>query len=73
VDINSLVVPPPKKVLPELTAWIDRAMRENDYSYEIFIDDGSTDGVAISKNWPPPTAALCGPNSGNYGESPAPE
>ena len=30
--------------LPELTAWIERVMLENNYSYEvIFIDDGSTD------------------------------
>ena len=30
--------------LPELTAWIERVMLENSYSYEIiFIDDGSTD------------------------------
>lgn len=30
--------------LPELTAWIDRVMKENNFSYEIiFIDDGSTD------------------------------
>ena len=30
--------------LPELSAWIERVMKENDYSYEIiFINDGSTD------------------------------
>ena len=30
--------------LPELTAWIQRVMKENSYSYEIiFINDGSTD------------------------------
>ena len=30
--------------LPELTAWIERVMQENQYSYEIiFVDDGSTD------------------------------
>lgn len=30
--------------LPELTAWIERVMDENNFSYEIiFIDDGSTD------------------------------
>ncbi|MFV0607354.1 MAG: glycosyltransferase family 2 protein [Niabella sp.] len=30
--------------LPELSAWIERVMQENNYSYEIiFIDDGSTD------------------------------
>lgn len=30
--------------LPELSAWIERVMDENDFTYEIiFIDDGSTD------------------------------
>ena len=30
--------------LPELTAWIEKVMNENNYSYEIiFVDDGSTD------------------------------
>lgn len=30
--------------LPELTAWIQRVMRENSYTYEvIFVNDGSTD------------------------------
>jgi len=30
--------------LPELTAWVERVMIENNYSYEIlFVDDGSTD------------------------------
>ncbi|MBE2229511.1 MAG: glycosyltransferase family 2 protein [Chitinophagaceae bacterium] len=30
--------------LPELTAWIERVMHENNYSYEvIFVDDGSRD------------------------------
>lgn len=30
--------------LPELTAWIERVMKENNFSYEIiFVDDGSTD------------------------------
>ena len=30
--------------LPELTAWIDRVMQANDYSYEvIMVDDGSND------------------------------
>src|SRR4051812_43969788 len=30
--------------LPELSAWIERVMHENNYSYEIImIDDGSTD------------------------------
>lgn len=31
--------------LPELYAWIERVMKENNFSYEvIFINDGSTDG-----------------------------
>ena len=30
--------------LPELMAWIERVMTENNYSYEvIMVDDGSTD------------------------------
>jgi len=30
--------------LPELTAWIDRVMQANQFSYEvIMIDDGSSD------------------------------
>lgn len=30
--------------LPELTEWIERVMRENNFSYEvIYVDDGSTD------------------------------
>jgi glycosyltransferase involved in cell wall biosynthesis len=30
--------------LPELAAWIDRVMKENNFSYEVWmIDDGSTD------------------------------
>ncbi len=30
--------------LPELTAWIDRVMKENNYSYEVLlVDDGSND------------------------------
>jgi len=30
--------------LPELTAWIEKVMKENKFSYEvIFVDDGSSD------------------------------
>ena len=30
--------------LPELSAWIERVMKENNFTYEIiFINDGSTD------------------------------
>lgn len=42
----SLVIPllNEDESLPELTAWIERVMQENKYSYEIiFVDDGSTD------------------------------
>jgi glycosyltransferase involved in cell wall biosynthesis len=42
----SLVIPllDESESLPELTAWIERVMQQNHFSYEvIFIDDGSTD------------------------------
>lgn len=42
----SLVIPllDEAESLPELSAWIERVMKENDYSYEvIFVDDGSSD------------------------------
>jgi len=42
----SVVVPllNEEESLPELSAWIDRVMKANQFSYEIlFIDDGSTD------------------------------
>ena len=42
----SLVIPLYNEAesLPELAAWIDRVMKENNYSYEIiFVDDGSRD------------------------------
>jgi glycosyltransferase involved in cell wall biosynthesis len=42
----SIVIPllNEEESLPELSAWIQRVMTENSYSYEIlFIDDGSTD------------------------------
>jgi len=45
----SLVIPLYNEAesLPELAAWIDRVMKENNYSYEIiFVDDGSRD-----KSW----------------------
>lgn len=60
--------------LPELASWIDRVMRENNYSYEVlFINDGSTDD-----SWSIITK-LCAENSAikgvsfrrNYGKSPA--
>jgi glycosyltransferase involved in cell wall biosynthesis len=42
----SLVIPllNEEESLPELTEWIERVMKENNYSYEIiYVDDGSTD------------------------------
>ncbi len=42
----SVVVPlfNEEESLPELTAWIDRVMKANDFNYEVWmIDDGSTD------------------------------
>ncbi|RYY54730.1 MAG: glycosyltransferase, partial [Chitinophagaceae bacterium] len=42
----SLVIPllNEEESLPELTAWIERVMTEQNYSYEvIYVDDGSTD------------------------------
>ena len=42
----SIVIPliNEKESLPELAAWVERVMNENNYSYEmVFIDDGSTD------------------------------
>jgi glycosyltransferase involved in cell wall biosynthesis len=42
----SIVIPllNEEESLPELTAWIQRVMKENNYTYEIiFVDDGSTD------------------------------
>ncbi|MFI3239721.1 MAG: glycosyltransferase family 2 protein [Bacteroidales bacterium] len=60
--------------LPELASWIDRVMRDNNFSYEVlFINDGSTDD-----SWGVITK-LCAENSAikgvsfrrNYGKSPA--
>ena len=42
----SIVIPllNEEESLPELSAWIEKVMLENNYSYEIiFVDDGSTD------------------------------
>jgi len=42
----SIVIPliDESESLPELTAWIEKVMKENHYSYEvIFVDDGSSD------------------------------
>lgn len=60
--------------LPELTAWIERVMADNGFSYEIiFVNDGSTDDswnviTELSKRNP----AIHGISfSRNYGKSPA--
>ncbi|GAB6012870.1 glycosyltransferase family 2 protein [Viscerimonas tarda] len=60
--------------LPELYAWIEKVMNENNYSYEvIFVDDGSTDG-----SWGVITGLKSASSSikaikfrRNYGKSPA--
>ena len=42
----SLVIPllNEEESLPELSAWIEKVMLENNYTYEIiYVDDGSTD------------------------------
>ncbi len=60
--------------LPELTAWIERVMAENGFSYEIwFIDDGSTDSSwEIIKQLRESNPAIHGVSfSRNYGKSPA--
>lgn len=60
--------------LPELTAWIERVMEANNFSYEIiFVNDGSTDNsmevihALAAKN--PAVRAVS--FSRNYGKSPA--
>ncbi len=60
--------------LPELTAWIERVMNANGFSYEIlFINDGSTDSSMEVIHW----LAASTPNihavsfARNYGKSPA--
>ena len=43
----SVVIPllDEEESLPELFAWIERVMKEHNFSYEvIFVDDGSKDG-----------------------------
>lgn len=59
--------------LPELNAWIERVMKENNFSYEvIYVDDGSTDNSwdiieGLKKNCP----NVCGIKfRRNYGKSP---
>ena len=60
--------------LPELTAWIERVMQENGYTYEIiFINDGSTDNSwEIIEQLKEKSADIHGIKfRRNYGKSPA--
>ncbi|MDE6578897.1 MAG: glycosyltransferase family 2 protein [Muribaculaceae bacterium] len=60
--------------LPELTAWIQRVMAENGFSYEIiFVDDGSTDrSLEVIKSLAADSDAIRAISfSRNYGKSPA--
>ena len=60
--------------LPELTAWIERVMQENGYTYEIiFINDGSTDDSwKIIEQQKEKNACVHGIKfRRNYGKSPA--
>lgn len=60
--------------LPELTAWIERVMKENGFTYEIlFIDDGSTDrSLDVIHNLAEGNENVHAVSfSRNYGKSPA--
>ena len=60
--------------LPELTAWIERVMQQNGYTYEIiFINDGSTDDSwAVIEQQSARNANIHGIKfRRNYGKSPA--
>lgn len=60
--------------LPELAAWIDRVMKDHDFSYEvIFVDDGSTDDSwEVIHRLAAGNPALRGASfRRNYGKSPA--
>lgn len=60
--------------LPELTAWIERVMSENSFSYEIiFVDDGSTDdSLEVIKRLMESNPAIhVASFARNYGKSPA--
>lgn len=60
--------------LPELSAWIDRVMKANDFSYEVvFIDDGSTDeSWSVIEKLRAENANIKGIKfQRNYGKSPA--
>lgn len=60
--------------LPELTAWIERVMKEHDFSYEIiFVNDGSTDrSWEVIRDLAARNPGIHGVSfSRNYGKSPA--
>ena len=60
--------------LPELAAWIERVMRENNFTYEvIFVDDGSTDNSwEVIKGLTAQNQSVRGVSfRRNYGKSPA--
>jgi len=60
--------------LPELTAWIERVMNENDFTYEIiFVNDGSTDGsMEVIRTLAAANSHIHAVSfSRNYGKSPA--
>ncbi len=75
IDI-SVVIPlfNEEESLPELTAWIDRVMQANSFSYEIiFMNDGSTDRsweviTTLKEQYPQVHAVKF---RRNYGKSPA--
>ncbi|MCM1005643.1 MAG: glycosyltransferase family 2 protein [Prevotella sp.] len=60
--------------LPELTAWIERVMAQNNFSYEIiFVNDGSTDNsMQVIRSLAEKNPAIHAVSfSRNYGKSPA--
>ncbi|MCM1521602.1 MAG: glycosyltransferase family 2 protein [Muribaculaceae bacterium] len=60
--------------LPELATWIERVMKEHDFSYEvIFVDDGSTDNSwEVIRTLSAANPAMRGVSfRRNYGKSPA--
>lgn len=72
----SIVIPlyNEEESLPELSAWIDSVMKENNYSYEIiFVNDGSTDNSwKVIEDLSKKNSAVKGIKfRRNYGKSPA--